>query len=132
MRSRYLVVALMVAGIVAGPAWAKPPAGKGRGQVSESSGEHAKKAAGRVADETVDAVTDELVGTQSSSGSKGLPPGLAKKDKMPPGLAKQNKTPPGWEKGRKEGWNGHEPEKKEGLIRRTIRSIFHRTSKPAQ
>ena len=132
MRQTILAGVMVAALGLAAPVWAKPPAGKGHGHAPESSGEHAKKAAGRVADETVDAVTDEMVGTQSSSGSKGMPPGLAKKDKMPPGLAKQHKTPPGWEKGRKEGWNGHEPEKKEGLIRRTIRGIFHRPPKPAQ
>ena len=104
--------------------WAKPPQGHGGGR-PDTAGEHTKRAGDKVANEAVDAVTDELVGTSSSSGSTGMPPGLAKQGKVPPGLAKQGKTPPGWEKGRKEGWKSGEPEKKEGWIRRTIRGIFH-------
>lgn len=129
MRIRELAGAVAVACIMAAPVWAKPPHGHGGGR-PETAGQRAKKAADRVAGEAVDAVADELTGT-TSSGSSGMPPGLAKKGKMPPGLAKQGKTPPGWDKGRKEGWNGQQP-KKESLIRRAVRGIFRRGSKSGQ
>ena len=119
-----MAVVLGVIGMA--PAWAEPQ-GKGHGH-PQSTEEHATKAAERVTNETIDAVADEVAGTPSGT-SKGMPPGLAKKDKMPPGLAKQGKTPPGWDKGRKEGWN-QEP-KKESLIRRIIHGIF-RGKKPAE
>ena len=112
MRMRWAVAGLAVAMSVVVPVFAEP---KGRGRVaSQSPEEHTKKAAGRVANEAVDAVADELAGTQSRT-STGMPPGLAKKGKMPPGLAKQGKTPPGWEKGKKAGWDG-KPQQ-ESLIR---------------
>jgi hypothetical protein len=85
--------------------------------------ESARKAGKRVTKEAIDAVADELTGTPAG-GSKGMPPGLAKKGKMPPGLEKQGKTPPGWEKGKKAGW-GKEPGQ-ESLIRRVVRGIFGR------
>lgn len=128
MRIRELAGVVAIACVVTAPVWAKPPKDRGANR-QESAGEHAKKAGKTVANETVDAVTDELVGTSSANSTTAMPPGLAKKDKLPPGLAKKDKTPPGWDKGRKEGWKEGEAEKKEGLIRRMIKGIFKRPAK---
>ena len=117
--SVFLVLVLVGATAVA----AQPPGkDKGRGQGHDD----VRSAKERVKKEAVDAVADELVGTDATSG--GRPAGLSKKDKLPPGLEKQGKTPPGWSKGNKKGWDGKasgEP-KREGWIRRTVRGIFHR------
>ena len=70
-----IVVALIVALGLAGPAWAEPK-GKGHGGGSHHEGTVASQ-----------------------------PPGLARKDTKPHGLEKKDKTPPGWSKGEKRGWH---------------------------
>jgi len=127
LRMGWGVLVVGIGFVSLGPVWAEPK-GKGHGQ-AQSTEAHAKKAAGRVANEAIDAVADEVVGTPPGGTSKGMPPGLAKKGTMPPGLERQGKTPPGWEKGRKEGWN-KEPAN-ESLLRRMVRGIFG-GKKPAE
>ena len=109
--------------LTAGSAAAEHP-GQGRGR-SKSATPAAKESGKRVVNEAADAVADELLGQETTSGR---PPGLSKKDHLPPGLAKQGRVPPGWSKGRKEGWD---KTPKESPLRRMIRGIFRRPPNPA-
>jgi hypothetical protein len=112
----------------AGPVWAQ---GRGHGlEKKEQSLERTtSRAAERVAEEAVDAVTDELAG--EDGGTAGMPPGLAKKNKMPPGLEQQDKTPEGWAHGQKTGWDKTPGTQRESFVRRLIRGIFRRGQQPS-
>lgn len=100
--------------------------------VPASSTQHSiGKSIDKVQAEAVDAITDNLLGEDTktvkkttTTSTKGVPPGLAKKDKMPPGLAKKGKTPPGWEKSKTEV--EVEPKKEESLVRRFINKLFNK------
>ena len=129
MRTQWWMVGGMVAVGMVATASAEPGKGRGHSQ-PQSTSEHVERAGKRVANEAVDAVANEVAGTSGSPSSSGMPPGLAKQDKVPPGLAKQNKTPPGWKHGKKQGWENGGAPKQESLIRRVIHGIFHRQQPP--
>ncbi len=117
---KILLSLLIGLSLIANPAFAAPKENAHGQGYSHGHGQGPlEKAEKKITDETVDAVVDELVGSESAPKGTGVPPGLAKKGKTPPGLAKQGKTPPGWQKA-----EFGEPEKKEGLIRRWVRNIF--------
>ena len=120
MRYGVLVVVMMSVAMSA-PVYANGR-GKGKGQASEP-----QSRAGKMADDAMDVVADELLDEKGRVNTGGMPPGLAKKDKLPPGLAKQGKTPPGWEKGKKEGWGDG---KKESPFRRLIRGVIRKSKPP--
>lgn len=115
MSMKGIVAMVAVLALIACPVYAGQE-GKGKG-CTEKHGQ-AETAGDKIANETADAVANVLTGEESKPqpSDKGMPPGLAKKDK----------TPPGWDEGKKTGWNKGETafQHKDSPIDKFIKGLF--------